>query len=350
MRNYVKKNDKIIEFGPLNKPLFYKNEFSGIKYADIRSTESIKELYKGNDYLKKTGIQVDVTQIVDIDYVVHDSYKKTFLGEKFDIVYLSHVIEHIPNILYFFEDVSNILNKNGKLIIIYPDKRYCFDHFRNSASFRDAYATYKYGLKENARLTFDFAYNVVCENDAKKFWNDNKLSKFLSKNTIEDAQKNYEATLNDEIIDDVHIWPFSDFDFLKFIYEAQRSNLFPFKVEQFFSTQENSQEFMIILTKSSNQNHDFTIKNLLDKYNPNIINNKLLDKEKLEIELLNKRINELDIKINKQEELNRELINENNQLKYLIQRIENSKSMKITLPLRKLSKLIKRSIGKNEKK
>ena len=84
VRSKIKKNDSIIEFGPLNRPLFSKNEFKRIYYADIRSTDEIKSLYSGNDYLEKTGIKICTETIVDIDYKIVGSYRETFKGKKFN--------------------------------------------------------------------------------------------------------------------------------------------------------------------------------------------------------------------------------------------------------------------------
>ena len=76
--------------------------------------------------------------------------------EKFDYVVASHVLEHMQDIIGFFQDISGIMKPGGKLCIIYPDKRYCFDHFRESASFRDAYDVFTRGRTETARMVLDF--------------------------------------------------------------------------------------------------------------------------------------------------------------------------------------------------
>ena len=271
LKEKIQPNESLIEFGPLTRPLFSKQEKHNIYYADVRSTKEIKELYTSNDYLSKTGISVDIKSIVDIDYIITKTYKETFKGQKFDGAYLSHVIEHMPNIIEFFIEISDILKDNGKLYIIYPDKRYCFDHFRNEVSFRDAYATYKYGTKENARLAFDFYYNVVDENNPTFFWNNNNLTSIISNSSIKEAEKYYQKELNYDNIDDVHLWPFSDIGFLKFIYEMQRAELLSFDIEEFYPTMRNTQEFMIILKKNNNINIEKTIKIIND--NTTLINN-----------------------------------------------------------------------------
>ena len=75
-RDYLKnavicdKEKRILELGPLNRPIIKKNEYPNVFYADIRSTEEVKELYSGNDYLNTTGIQVDIDTIENIDFVL----------------------------------------------------------------------------------------------------------------------------------------------------------------------------------------------------------------------------------------------------------------------------------------
>src|SRR6185295_18430715 len=112
----LKKNDRILEFGPLIRPLVSKKDYPNIFFADVRSTEDIKKLYTSNDYLEATGLSVDIDSVAEIDYVINKSYTETFKNEKkFDVVYLSHVIEHMPDVIAFLKDVVNILNKDGKL-------------------------------------------------------------------------------------------------------------------------------------------------------------------------------------------------------------------------------------------
>lgn len=353
-REYIRKkykDEEILEFGPLTRPLFSKEENKNVYYADIRSTDEIKKLYSGNDYLKKTGISVNVDKIVEVDYKIVGSYVDTFKNKKFKNAYLSHVIEHMPNIIDFFIDISNILKENGQLIIIYPDKRYCFDHYRNSASFKDAYATYKYGPKENARMAFDFGYNVVHENNPYIFWNDTNLTNVISKSNLKDAEKYYIETLNGKQIDDVHFWPFSDIDFLKFIYEAQRANLFPFEILEFYPTEENTQEFMIILKKNK-YNRSNKVLELIDTYDSTTKEKNaklLLEKQKETINNLSEKINCLEQKIiEKTREYettykNAEQLDE--QLKRLAEeydKIIKSRSWQMTKIFRKISLLIRK--------
>src|SRR3990167_2986680 len=93
-KKIIKKSDRILEFGPLNAPVATKEQFPNTYYSDIRTSDEIKKLYTSSNYLKSTGISVNLDTIVDIDFVVKDTYKETFQGiEKFDVVILGHVID-----------------------------------------------------------------------------------------------------------------------------------------------------------------------------------------------------------------------------------------------------------------
>jgi SAM-dependent methyltransferase len=265
----LRPSDRILEFGPLTRPTVSKDTHPNIRFADIRNSDDIKKLYSSNDYLESTGISVDLNSIVDIDYVVKGSYKEYFKGiERFDTVILSHVIEHVPDIIFFFQDVMSLLKSNGRLVIIYPDARYCFDHFRNGSSFIDAYDVFKDNNNSSKRV-FDFVYNVVHENDPGFFWGNAKQNNILPKNDFNDALLAYDKALKNELPDDTHFWPFADHQLIKFLYDMDRAGLLKLDVEEFYQTQENTQEFMIILTPKTSKTIDHpTYKKILNKISP----------------------------------------------------------------------------------
>lgn len=265
----IKKSDRILEFGPLNRPTVRKSDYPNTYYADVRNSDDIKKLYTGNDYLESTGVYVDTDTIVDIDYVIQDTYKETFKNEKkFDVIILSHVIEHIPDIVSFFTDVASILKKDGKMIVIYPDARYCFDHFRNGTTFIDAYDVYT-GSKRSSKRVFDFVFNVVHENDPSLFWNSLTQEQLLPQNDFKDTLRAYDRSKKGELPDDTHFWPFADYQFVKFLYDLDRAGLSNFEISEFYETQENTQEFMIILRPKSSKDIDRkTYTSLLSKLHP----------------------------------------------------------------------------------
>lgn len=270
-KKYLKSGIRILEFGPLNRATVTRETHPNIFFTDIRSTEDVIKMYTANDYLKSTGITVDLDSIVPIDYVIKDSYKETFRNvEKFDVALLSHVIEHIPDIIEFFKDITNVLSKNGKLIIIYPDARYCFDHFRNGTTFIDAYDVYL--NKENSsKRVFDFVYNVVHENNPEYFWHDTKRNDIMPNNDFKKAIKAADKARGGELPEDTHFWPFSNYQLIKFLYDMDRADLLDFDIEEFYPTPENYQECMLVLTPKKKPGVKYDIyREIFDKISPSI--------------------------------------------------------------------------------
>ncbi len=241
---------RILELGPLNRPIAEKNKYPNSFTCDIRSTEDVKKLYSGNDYLTATGIYVDPETIVPVDYVAHGSYTETFEGEeRFDYVIASHVLEHVDDLLFSLRDIGNLLKPGGIFFVVYPDKRYCFDHFRTSASFRDAYQVYRKGSTENSSMVLDFFFSVIPENDPNVFWeNQDLIRDHLPKAPFTYALDRYEQAVRGVRMDDIHYWPFTDMDFLKFLYDCTRAGLLPFRCVDFRPCIRGDQQFMLALS------------------------------------------------------------------------------------------------------
>jgi predicted SAM-dependent methyltransferase len=242
------KEARILEIGPLNRQIARKEEYQQSYTCDIRTTEEVKELYCGNDYLKATGISVDAATIVDIDYVIKGSYEETFQGEeRFDYVIASHVLEHVTDIISFFGDIATILKPGGKMLLVYPDKRFCFDHFRESTTFSEAYVVYKNDEKTVAPRVLDFFMNVVHENSPLYFWENYHALSLLPALTGKQAIEKYEEMLQGIKPDDVHYWPFSSEAFLRFLYDLTRTGLLPFTCADFEDTPMNDQQFFLAM-------------------------------------------------------------------------------------------------------
>jgi len=253
----------ILEIGPLANPTF-KKENANVFYADIRDTQAVKDFYKGDGHVKNEAI-------VDIDYVIKETYSKSITdGKKFDYIVMSHVIEHIPELIKFFEDVKNILKPNGKLCLAIPDHRFCFDHFRQPTSFAEVYDIYTNGIKNVPFRVLDFSLSATI-NDKMYWWCNFDSFEHLpkSKEQFERAKKNYFRALNGDYVD-VHFSVFTPETFLLLLYNMLNFNLNPFKCVEFYNTDINSFEFNCVLEyepnllveNSSEQNRE--AKNLIE--------------------------------------------------------------------------------------
>jgi hypothetical protein len=240
-RPYLKKIDqgkRILEIGPLTTPMVKKSD--DVFYADIRSTDEIKQFYRGHP--------IDEDQICEVDYVVKDTYAEAFDGvEKFDYVLASHVIEHIPKIIHFFHDIATIMNKDALLCLTIPDKRYCFDHFRVCTSFAEAYNVYANNVEMNPSRVLEYNLFALGINDAEFFWGENEFEKFLAQaGPVDSAMAEYERAAVGENVN-AHYSVFTPETFLLLLYGMTKVSLLPFKCIEFYPTQPGAFEFSVVL-------------------------------------------------------------------------------------------------------
>jgi SAM-dependent methyltransferase len=77
---------------------------------------------------KYTRYGLDTSKIEPVDIVCDsNSFAKATGHKRFDIIVAAHVIEHAPDFVRFLNDCSDVLNDDGSICLLIPDKRYCFD-------------------------------------------------------------------------------------------------------------------------------------------------------------------------------------------------------------------------------
>jgi SAM-dependent methyltransferase len=358
--NDIDLKKRILEIGPLAWPNIKKEQAENVFYADIRSTDDVKRHYKDDK-------NVPQDKIVEIDYVITGGYYSCLKDvDKFDYIIATHVIEHIPDLILFFQDISNILNPQGKICLSIPDKRYCFDHFRMPTSFAECYDIYIRGIKNSPLKVLDY-YATTTLNDCTYWWKETNNFDHLpkSKNKFYMAKDNYLRALNGKYLD-VHFSVFTPETFLLLLYYMVCYNLFSFKCVEFYKTEMGTSEFNCVLEFEPNILIEDSIANKKEKENiiSLLIENSdsvcsMVIFENLKNELqksnndlertkndLHKSNNDLERTKNDLQKSNNDLERTKNDLHKLnndLERTKNdlhavlfSKSWKITAPLRKI--------------
>lgn len=113
----------VLEIGSGYSPLFLKRDGFDVSIVDHADQAGLIAKYK--------AMGVDTSNIESVDYVWQGGAISELLGDKtFDVIYASHVIEHMTDITRFLADCCEIINDDGRIVLIVPDKRYCFDLFQ----------------------------------------------------------------------------------------------------------------------------------------------------------------------------------------------------------------------------
>ena len=83
-----------------------------------------------------------------------------FEGEKFDVITLWHVLEHIPNLPEFLEKIEMLLKKDGRLVIAVPNyKSYDANYFGESWAAYDV-PRHLWHFSQNSIYKLFFRYEV----------------------------------------------------------------------------------------------------------------------------------------------------------------------------------------------
>ena len=233
-----------IEIGPLVNPMVRKHE-SNVHYVDRATTEELKQWYS-----KDPSLNVD--EIMDISYVWGEQSLAQATGgeEQFDYCIASHVIEHIPDLITWLNEISSVLKLGGVACFAVPDRHYTFDYLRPETTLADLIDAHIRKLrKPSTRHIYDHFANFA-EVDVMAAWSkDFDPSSLQRKNTkprIYDVCK--DALKNDKYVDS-HCSVFTHDSFFELLQGISELGLLDFKVKKVFPTKRGMFEFFVQLEK-----------------------------------------------------------------------------------------------------
>src|SRR5258706_9842625 len=108
-----------LEVGPLDHPIVAKSEGS-VFYVDHASRQDLVAKYANDPNV------ADLAKIVGVDFIWGASSLRQTIPPhlSFDYVIASHVIEHVPDVIGWLREVSDVLKPEGMLCLAIPDRRY----------------------------------------------------------------------------------------------------------------------------------------------------------------------------------------------------------------------------------
>lgn len=242
------KSHRGLEFGALDNPVIQK---SG---ADIRYVD-----YAGREQLRAHphAASISKDKIVNVDYVWAGSGSLAAVvgnAECFDYAIASHVIEHVPNIIGWWQGIAEVLRPGGVLNLAVPDKRYTFDVRRPVSTLGalvEAYLLeYRY---PSIRQEFDHCFGIAAI-EPGAIWTQNvdvgALPSYSGDLALQLAFDQAKDILANGRYYDSHCWVFTPSSFLSLLDGASTLDLVPYVLEKFEPTQPGDFEFYASLRKS----------------------------------------------------------------------------------------------------
>lgn len=221
----------VLEIGPLDRPVIRR-----AKYFDVLPTPQLQE------YAAKVGRKPE--GVPEIDYYSAGG-DLAVVPEKFDAVVSCHCIEHQPDIIRHLSQVRGLLRPGGRYLMVVPDRRYCFDHFRRESTVDDMRAAR--GRTLHSLETLIEHSTEVTHNNALLHWigiHGREMGAAERELRISDVKKKFDTG---EYID-AHAWKFTPDSFAKSV--AQLEPETGLSVIRVNGTIPGMQEFTAVLTPS----------------------------------------------------------------------------------------------------
>lgn len=202
---YAPKAGPGLEIGPSHSPLAPKAEGFHVEILDHAAAPELRAKYRN------AGVNID--HIEDVDFVWRGKSLPETIGRRgcYDWIIASHVIEHAPDLAGFLIDCEALLQEAGRLILVIPDKRYCFDHFQSLTSTGDVLDAHQLGrIRPSPGRVFDHFANATGKGrDRVLAWHRHAPGAMQLVHSLENARDAWRcAQIDDEYVD-VHNWRFT---------------------------------------------------------------------------------------------------------------------------------------------
>lgn len=234
------------EIGALCSPFITRDE-GRVIYVDHADTKELRRKYSVDP-------DVILERIVDVDAVWGSNTLAEVIGTHVDYVVASHVVEHVPDLITWLEEIHSVLVPNGEVRLIVPDKRFTFDYLRAETKLADVlYARLIHARWPHPQVVLDYVLNVVKLNGALA-WRGQVDERTLERHhTLQHAMAVAQQAV-DGIYHDVHCWVFTPRSFALLFAELSDHRLINFGCSGFHDTVPDTIEFFVHLRAT--KDHD----------------------------------------------------------------------------------------------
>ncbi len=228
-----------LEIGPSHNPIAPKIAGFNVKVLDHLSDEGL--------ILNYVGHGVCLENIEHVDYVWNGEPFAELVGAEhvFDWIIASHVIEHTPCLITFIKHCEGVLKEGGVLSLAVPDKRYCFDVYREKTGLSPVLDAFRERRKIHSSGTAaDYFLNVVTKG-GNLAWSRDYDGETRFTHGLGEAKQAIKAIENDGVFLDVHSWVFTPCSFRLLIEDLYQLGYIRLRETSFFDTE--GCEFFITL-------------------------------------------------------------------------------------------------------
>jgi SAM-dependent methyltransferase len=224
-----------LEIGPSYSPLVPKASGANVEVVDHADQATLIEKYRGYGLAPEL-----VSQIEPVDHVWHGGSLLDLLPDRAAFAYIvaSHFIEHTVDLIQFLQDCEALLAADGRLALVVPDKRYCFDRFQPLTSVGDVVDAHHGSLAFHTpgSLLDHQAYASKRGDDSIAWDVTDRRPLSLQFPQLEGAREVIENGLKQEGYEDIHRWKFTPASFALLIRDLRTLGYHDFDIVGGFDT------------------------------------------------------------------------------------------------------------------
>jgi predicted SAM-dependent methyltransferase len=220
-----------LEIGPSHSPIAPKIAGFNVRIQDHLSAEALIQKY--------TGHGVCLQNIEHVDYIWNGEPFAELVGREhvFDWIIASHVIEHTPCLITFIKNCEAVLKERGVLSLAIPDKRYCFDFYREKTSLSSVLDAFRERRQIHTPGTAAEYYLNVASKNGNIAWSQEAEGEAGLMHELIDAKRAMERIENEHAFLDLHSWVFTPYSFRLMIEDLYQLGYIRFREMCFFDTE-----------------------------------------------------------------------------------------------------------------
>ena len=130
-----------LEFGPLTRPML-RRPAARVFTVDHVDTAALRLKYAEDPHVRAADI--GAVDIVWNDGPLRDAVDRALPGAErwFAYAIASHVIEHVPDMIWWLAEIRSVLSSGAALRLVMPDRRFTMDIARRETVLADVLAAY----------------------------------------------------------------------------------------------------------------------------------------------------------------------------------------------------------------
>lgn len=233
-----------LEVGPLHTPVVTRDH-ADVHYVDVHDRAGLQDTYRSHE-----GFPVD--EILEVDHVLIGPDGMRSLAEAvapgvpFDWVVACHVVEHVPDVVGWLQEVAAVLVDDGELVLAVPDRRFCFDADREPTTVGEMLlARERHDQRPNVRAVYDH-FSRCMHIDTVYVWQGGKPGPRMY--GLDVVRKHLDEVASGVYVD-CHVWVWTPASFVGQLAELAALDLLDFTVEAVVDTAPGELEFYLRLRR-----------------------------------------------------------------------------------------------------